>query len=63
MKITSGVRRGASARTYAPFATFFADAKVSPSASPSPRSNTGTFCRVSAMPAGPLRRSRIVCQA
>ena len=63
MKITSGVPPGASARMYAPFATFFADASVSPSASPSPRSNTGMFWRVSAMPAGPLRRSRMVFQA
>ena len=31
--------------------------------SPSPRSNTGMFWRVSAMPAGPLRRSRIVFHA
>ncbi len=63
MKITSGEPFGASARTYAPLATCLAAAKVSPLATSSPRSNTGMFCRVRAMPAGPLRRSRTVFQA
>ena len=62
-KMTSGVPFGASASTYAPLATCFAEANTSPLARSSPRSNTGMFWRVSAIPAGPLRRSRIVFQA
>ena len=58
-----GRAAGASASTYAPFETFEAAASVSPDASPSPRSNTGRFWRVRAMPTGPSWRSSTVCQA
>src|SRR5690606_10818043 len=43
MRMTSGVPFGASASTYAPLAVADAAANTSPDASPSPRSNTGTF--------------------
>ena len=59
MRITSGVPFGASASTYAPLAARSAEANVSPDASPSPRSNTGMFWRVRAMPAGPAWRRSI----
>ena len=53
MRMTSGVPFGASASTYAPFAAFVGRGEACRRMpSPSPRSNTGMFWRVSAMPDG-----------
>ena len=64
IRMTSGVPPGASARTYAPLPRRSRGGEGRRrTPSPSPRSNTGRFWRVRAMPAGPLRRSRIVFHA